>query len=123
MLAVYNWPKATDRYRRVERFVQRLFANFEKLQHPPYHAKWRDVNLAASIPGWTRFSAAEAELQQYKRTRNIPDQTSDVEQEFRAFVGNLPPSTGAPRSREELEVLFREFMQWRDRQGANTKTR
>jgi TRAP-type uncharacterized transport system substrate-binding protein len=123
VLAVYNWPKTTDRYRRVERFVQRLFANFDKLQNPPYHAKWRDVNLAASIPGWTRFSAAETELQQYKRTRNIPDQTSDVEQEFRAFVGTLPQRPGAPRSREELEVLFREFMQWRDRQGANTKTR
>jgi TRAP-type uncharacterized transport system substrate-binding protein len=122
VLAVYNWPKTTDRYRRVERFVQRLFANFDKLQNPPYHAKWKDVNLAASIPGWTRFSAAEAELQQLKRTRNIPAQTSDVEQEFRAFVGNLP-QPGAPRSREELEVLFREFMQWRDRQGANTKTR
>jgi TRAP-type uncharacterized transport system substrate-binding protein len=121
VLAVYNWPKATDRYRRVERFVQRLFANFDKLQNPPYHAKWRDVNLAASIPGWTRFSAAEAELQQLKRTRSISEQRPDVEQEFRAFVGNLPPPTGAPRSREELEVLFREFMHWRDRQGTNTR--
>jgi TRAP-type uncharacterized transport system substrate-binding protein len=123
VLAVYNWPKATDRYRRVERFVQRLFANFNKLQNPPYHAKWKDVNLAASVPGWTRFSAAETELQQFKRPHSVPDQTSDVEQEFRTFVGNLPPRPGPPRSREELEVLFREFMQWQDRQGANTKTR
>ena len=118
VLAVYNWPKATDRYRRVERFVQRLFANFDKLQKPPYHAKWKDVNLAASIPGWTRFSAAETELQQLKRTRNIPDQaSSDTEQEFRAFVGNVNRD-GRTLSTEELQVLFREFMQWRDRPGA-----
>ena len=118
VLAVYNWPKPTDRYRRVERFVQRLFANFDKLQQPPYHAKWKDVNLAASIPGWTRFSAAEAELQQYKRTRNVPAQaSSDTEQEFRAFVGNVNRD-GRTLSTEELQVLFREFMQWRDRPGA-----
>ena len=97
--------------------MQRLFANFDKLQKPPYHAKWKDVNLAASIPGWTRFSAAEAELQQYKRTRSAPAQASDTEQEFRAFVGNVNRD-GRTLSTEELQVLFREFMQWRDRPGA-----
>jgi TRAP-type uncharacterized transport system substrate-binding protein len=118
VLAVYNWPKNTDRYRRVERFVQRLFANFHKLQKPPYHAKWKDVNLAASVPGWTRFSAAENELQQYKRMRGIADQPPDMEAEFRTFVGNLSQRPGPTRGREELQVLFREFLQWRDRQGA-----
>ena len=122
VLAVYNWPKNTDRYRRVERFVQRLFANFDKLQNPPYHGKWKDVNLAASIPGWTRFSVAETELQQLKRTRNIPDQSADVEQEFRVFVGNLAQRDGATRSREDLQTLFREFMQWRDRQGGKARS-
>jgi hypothetical protein len=118
VLAVYNWPKNTDRYRRVERFVQRLFANFDKLQRPPFHAKWKDMNLAASVPGWTRFSAAENELQQYKLTRGIADQSPDVEAEFRTFVGTLPQRPGQTRSSEELQVLFREFIQWRDRQGA-----
>jgi uncharacterized protein len=118
VLAVYNWPKNTDRYRRVERFVQRLFANFDKLQKPPFHAKWKDVNLAASVPGWIRFSAAENELQQYKRMRGIADQPPDMEAEFRTFVGNLPQRPGQTRNREELQVLFREFIQWRDRQGA-----
>jgi TRAP-type uncharacterized transport system substrate-binding protein len=116
VLAAYNWPKGTDRYRRVDRFVQRLFTNFDKLQKPPYHAKWKDVNLAASIPGWTRFSVAETELQQLKRSRNIAD-TPDLEQEFRVFVGNLPQRDGAARSREDTQTLFKEFMQWRERQG------
>jgi TRAP-type uncharacterized transport system substrate-binding protein len=121
VLAVYNWPKTTDRYRRVERFVQRLFANFDRLQKPPFHTKWKDVNLAASIPGWTRFSVAETELQQYKRTRGIAEQPADMELEFRTFVGYLPQRDGVTRSREELQVLFREFMQWRDRQGARQR--
>ena len=118
VLAVYNWPKSTDRYRRIERFVQRLFANFDKLQKPPFHAKWKDLNLAASVPGWTRFSAAENELQQYKRMRGIADRPPDVEADFRTFVGNLPQRPGQTRNPEELQVLFREFIQWRDRQGA-----
>jgi TRAP-type uncharacterized transport system substrate-binding protein len=120
VLAAYNWPKNTDRYRRVERFVQRLFANFDKLQKPPYHAKWKDVNLAASIPGWTRFSVAETELQQLKRSRNISE-SPDLEQEFRVFVGNLPPREGAAAGREDTQVLFKEFMQWRERQGGKQR--
>ena len=118
VLAVYNWPKSTDRYRRIERFVQRLFANFDKLQKPPFHAKWKDLNLAATVPGWTRFSAAENELQQYKRMRTIAGQPPDVEADFRTFVGNQPQRPGQTRNPEELQVLFREFIQWRDRQGA-----
>src|SRR5262245_26457999 len=56
VLAVFNWPKGSDRYRRVERFIDQLFAKWTKLQQPPFHPKWRDVNLAATVPGWTRFS-------------------------------------------------------------------
>jgi TRAP-type uncharacterized transport system substrate-binding protein len=121
VLAVYNWPKTTDRYRRVERFVQRLFANFDKLQNPPYHAKWKDVNLAASIPGWTRFSVAEAELQEYRRARGIVEQPAEMELEFRTFVGNLTQRDGRTRSTAELQALFREFLQWRDRQGSRQR--
>ncbi len=62
VLAVYNWPKKTERYRKVERFVQYLFNNWDKFQKPPYHPKWRDINLAATVPGWTRFSVAQDSL-------------------------------------------------------------
>src|ERR1700730_11764458 len=44
VLAVYNWPKKTDRYRKVERFVQYLFNSWSKFQRPPFHPKWRDIN-------------------------------------------------------------------------------
>jgi TRAP-type uncharacterized transport system substrate-binding protein len=121
VLAAYNWGKNSDRYRRVERFTQRLFANFEKLQKPPFHAKWKDVNIAASIPGWTRFSVAETELQQLKLKHNVADQSADLEQEFRVFVGNLPQRDGTGRNREDIQALFKEFMQWRDRQGGKAR--
>jgi hypothetical protein len=53
----------------------------------------------------------------------MPDQAPDMEQEFRAFVGGLPQRDGRPRSREELQALFREFLQWRDRQGVSARNR
>ena len=60
MIGAYNWPKGSERYKRIARFVNVFFTNFKKLQHPPRHPKWRDINIAATIPGWTRFKPAQA---------------------------------------------------------------
>jgi P pilus assembly chaperone PapD len=79
------------------------------------------VNAAATVPGWTRFAVAETELQQLKRSRGGADQPADLEQEFRAFVNNLPPRDRTTKSREELQTLFKEFMQWRERQGGRQR--
>jgi TRAP-type uncharacterized transport system substrate-binding protein len=56
VLAVYAWHKDHERYRRIVRMIDYLFDRFERLQKEPgYHEKWKDVNLAATVPGWTRF--------------------------------------------------------------------
>jgi TRAP-type uncharacterized transport system substrate-binding protein len=63
VLAVYDWPKSTDRYQRLVRVVDYLFERLEKLQREPgYHEKWKDVNLAAKVPGWTRFPPLQEKL-------------------------------------------------------------
>jgi uncharacterized protein len=60
VLISYNWPKTNvDRYRRVRRFVEAFFPKIADFQQPPRHPKWHDVNLAATLPGWTRFEAAQ----------------------------------------------------------------
>jgi TRAP-type uncharacterized transport system substrate-binding protein len=59
VLAVYNWPPNTDRYRRVARFVDYFFNRFDQFQKPPFHPKWKEINLASSLSGWTRFRAAD----------------------------------------------------------------
>jgi TRAP-type uncharacterized transport system substrate-binding protein len=58
-LASYNWPVGSDRYRRVSRFVDTLFGRFQTLQSPGYDPKWKDVNLAAKVPGLSRFRPAQ----------------------------------------------------------------
>ena len=69
VLAVHNWPKGSDRYNRVARFTERLFARWDRLQKPPFHPKWRDVNLAATVPGWVRFAVADEELKRLTTAR------------------------------------------------------
>ena len=59
VMAVYAWPAGTERHRKVARFVEAFFTRFEEFQRPPRHAKWREVNLAAQVPGWTRFGVAQ----------------------------------------------------------------
>ncbi|WP_421988619.1 TAXI family TRAP transporter solute-binding subunit [Roseococcus sp.] len=61
VLAAYGWPPNTERHGKVSRFIDALTANFEALLRPPRHPKWREVNLAATVPGWTRFMPARPE--------------------------------------------------------------
>jgi len=113
VLAVFNWPKGSDRYRRVERFTEQLFAKFGKLQEPPRHPKWKDVNLAATVPGWTRFSFAEETLQKYQAKEPT---SAELNRDFQAFL-DRPGGRASPANQTDRDALFREFMQWRDQQA------
>ena len=106
VLAVYNWQRDSDHYNRVQRFVQYLFTRWDTFQHPPYHPKWRDVNLAATVPGWTRFSAAEDMLQQVEAQQKEKQKT-----EFQAFVSKQQT---VPANAADREALFQQFLQWQE---------
>ena len=62
VLAVYNWPRNSDRFRRIERFVHYYFEQFDKLKQPSFHPKWQEINLAAQVPGWVRYPVADEVL-------------------------------------------------------------
>jgi uncharacterized protein len=109
VLAVFNWPKGSDRYRRVERFVERLFAKWDSFQVAPRHPKWRDVNLAATVPGWTRWSVAE---QMFERMRSGREALS---RDFQTFLGQ--GGTNMPQSEADRDALFRQFLRWREQQS------
>jgi TRAP-type uncharacterized transport system substrate-binding protein len=106
VLAVYNWPKDSDRYRKVQRFTQYLFTRFSEFQRPPYHPKWRDVNLAATVPGWTRWAPAEDMLQQLESQQQQQQKTS-----FQTFLNSRQ---SMPANEAERDALFRDFLQWQD---------
>src|SRR5215208_414388 len=107
VLAAYNWPAGTDRYRRLERFVRAFFARFDDFLLPGRHPKWKEVNLAAETPGWERFKVAEELL---TPSASGPERTPEAER-FVQFMRNREVA----RSPEEREALFREFLKWESR--------
>jgi TRAP-type uncharacterized transport system substrate-binding protein len=66
-LVAFNWPTTSNRYDRVARFVDHLFSRIDKLQGPGFDPKWKSINLAATVPGLTRFPAAQAWLDAHPR--------------------------------------------------------
>lgn len=113
VLIAYNWPKETDRYHRIAHFINAFFPRLAEFQKPPRHVKWKETNLAAKLPGWTRFPAAEEWLKKH------PVQTSASNTErnqFNQFIASHSPGDlqrAAGGSLEEREQLFREFVKWK----------
>jgi TRAP-type uncharacterized transport system substrate-binding protein len=70
-LVAFNWPAGTNRYQRVARLVDMLFSRIDKLQAPGFDPKWQSINLAATVPGLDRFSAAQEWLDRQARTARI----------------------------------------------------
>lgn len=68
-LVAYNWRNKnnTYRYERVARFVDHLFSRINRLQEPGFDRKWKSINLGATVPGLTRFPAAQAWLDNHSR--------------------------------------------------------
>jgi uncharacterized protein len=118
VLAVFNWPKNNDRYRRVQKFVEALFTKWDKFLQPPRHPKWRDVNLAATVPGWTRWSVAEEMLRRMRPPDALEPQAAAGE--FASFLRNTGATT-ASLSQDQREELFRQFLQWQEKQHANPR--
>jgi uncharacterized protein len=66
VLVSFNWQKGTVRYQRTAKFVDAFFSKFSEFHKPPRHPLWKSVNLAATIPGWNRFPAAEEWLRNWR---------------------------------------------------------
>jgi TRAP transporter TAXI family solute receptor len=108
VLIAYNWPKGSDRYRRIEKFVQQFFPKLAEFQKPPRHPKWRETNLAATLPGWTRFAPAEEWLQRHRQLPASPQPAAASRDTFKEFMA----TRGAAAKPEERERLFQEFLKW-----------
>ena len=110
VLAVYDWPKDTDRYQRLVRVVDYLFDRFEKLQKEPgYHEKWKDVNLAAKVPGWQRFKPLQDRLDKVAMVA-APRTIDPVQLRTQA-------ARAAPNDPNEQERLFKQFLEWSKKQS------
>jgi TRAP-type uncharacterized transport system substrate-binding protein len=71
-LVAFNWPPRSNRYLRIARFVDYLFSRIDRLQAPGFDPKWKSINLAATVPGLTRFQAAQEWLDSKARSAQAP---------------------------------------------------
>lgn len=118
VLAVYNWDPHSDRYKNAAAFVDAFFDNFAEFLKPPRHPKWQEVNLAAQLPGWTRFQPAQDWLDRQSKTTGAGYDIAlkSSFEEFLAFMSE--GGAGRPRSADaqNREALFARFLEWRQRQ-------
>ena len=103
VLAAYNWPRDSEHYRNVSLFVSALFAHIGDLQKPPAHPKWKEVNLSATVPNWTRLPVAAEAVQ---RAADAP-----AMEEFARYLAAGPAM--ADLKPQQREALLQQFVKWR----------
>jgi uncharacterized protein len=110
VLIAYKWPKKNvDRYGRVQRFVEAFFSKIADFQKPPRDLKWREVNIAATLPGWTRFEAAQAWLD--KRAEQLAEQRPNINHV--ADPIGTGSNLGVRTETSRQDRLYQEFLRWK----------
>lgn len=106
VLVAYNWPRNTERFQRTAKFVDAFFSKIDEFHKPPRSELWKSVNLAASIPGWTRSPAAEAWIADYRARAAASGRNN----------ANAPVNTsGVQPTTPQLERMFEDFESWKSR--------
>ena len=120
VLVAYNWPTGSERYQRVNRFVQAFFVHLKDIK--ARRPRWRDFDITASVAGWTRFPAAEQWLKKVElipepdgvtvqeRVAHDPIEHDTLFQEFADYLRAPKPQKAAVHLEPpQREALFREF--------------
>jgi uncharacterized protein len=118
LLVAYNWGEGTPQYRRLAKFVDSFFDRIQQFHDDSRHPKWKEVNLAADVPGWNRFKPAADWLARYKTaiTSSTPDVQNDanLKRLFAQFVEDYTASTGrkviTSQDQKALLTRFQEML-------------
>jgi uncharacterized protein len=112
VLAAANLQPDSERYRNVVNFVDAFFTGFQSLLAPGHYPKWREVNIAAELPGWRRFPPAAAWLQSNAPVASAPSE-QDLKSIFARFIEERQQAAGsAPLSQQQKDDLFGQFERW-----------
>jgi uncharacterized protein len=109
VLITCNWTK--DRYQRVEKFVDSLFSKIDEFKKPQHHPKWREVNLAATLPGWTRFEAAQNWLDRHRANAG-----QVAAHQIVAAGGSAQSDASTNIGSAENAGLYQDFLRWHQQQ-------
>jgi uncharacterized protein len=118
LLVAYAWPENSEKYKKVAKFVDAFFSKIDQFNNPSRHPKWREVNLAADMPGWVRFKAASEWLASHRNQAvsatpagsTVGMSPSEMRLAFDKFMQTYAPaSSGRALSVKEREALFARF--------------
>src|SRR5215510_4653990 len=107
LLATFNWPEGSERYRRTARFVDALFSKIGEFHKPRRHPKWAETSINIKIPGWERFKAADDWIAAHVGGGDVTPESFDRFLSQNRII-NL--------SAEERAALFQRFLEWRKTQ-------
>jgi len=109
LLVSYAWPEGSEKYRRIERFVNEFFSKIEKFKdNSARHPKWAEFNVWTDIPGWTRFKAA-ANWLAAQETVSASNEPANVKEIVGKVLENYQIATGRKGiSNTEREFIVRE---------------
>src|ERR1051326_1454585 len=104
------------------KFVREFFGKSDLFQDGARHPKWREINIAADMPGWVRFRPAAEWLAENRKPSavqaNAP-QMKNVKALFEQYLAQSGATAGKPlsdRQRQEMFGQFQEFLAARNRQ-------
>src|SRR5580692_4788496 len=114
LLVAYAWPENSEKYKKVAKFIDAFFGKIDQFNNSSRHPKWREVNLAAEMPGWVRFKPAAdwlaAHQNQAVSVNPVVSPDSTLKPAFEKFVQDYFASTGRKTlSPKEREMLFAKF--------------
>jgi TRAP transporter TAXI family solute receptor len=115
VLVSFNWSDDSPRYKKIGRFVDRFFTDFDQFLKPPHHPKWREVNYAATLEGWHRSPLSQAYIDRVKAAAA----DGSTKKNFDTFLAQAAPAGGARLSDAERADLFKAFLEWSKNPGNN----
>ncbi|HTV89280.1 MAG TPA: TAXI family TRAP transporter solute-binding subunit [Stellaceae bacterium] len=101
-----------ERERNLDNFVDTFFTGFNGLLAPGFDPKWREVNIAADLPGWTRNTAAAEWLSSNPQVAAAPN-PDVLKTLFSRFIDERRQANGGtPMSATDKDALFKQFEAW-----------
>jgi uncharacterized protein len=118
LLIAYAWPENSERYNKVARFVREFFGRIDQFHDGARHPKWNEINIAANIPGWTRFKPAADWLAEHRASAGGGPELRPA---FDRFVNQYATAQELKMiSVSDQEKLFLRFQQFlRSQNGAD----
>lgn len=116
ILMANNAKGYEDSSRRIAKFVPVFFGGVADLTLVGRHPKWKELNLSAPLPGWTRLPVAAEWLRNAKE-----QQKAALQREFDEFLRSTRQPGSPEITAAHRKKLFEEFVDWTRQSVGATK--